>query len=88
MMYIPKYRPLLVIRTTAMHMLLDSVPFAHMHIHGHSLAPRAHKNAMLQEDCVTAVLSKASANTRASAHHPILTVFVVFRGSPCNRQPC
>ena len=59
-------------------MLLDSVPFTHMHIHGHSLAPRAHKNAKLQENYVIAVLSQASANTRASAHHPILTVLWFF----------
>ena len=62
-----------------MHMLLVSVPFTHMHIHGHSLAPKAHKNAKQQEDYVNTVLSRASDYTRASAHPPILTVLWFFK---------
>ena len=49
------FEPPLVIRTV-MHMLLVTVSFTHIHIHGHSLAPRAHKNGKLEEDHVTIII--------------------------------
>ena len=50
------FEPPLVIRTTVMHMLPINVSFTHMHILGHSLAPRAHKNGKLEEDHVTIII--------------------------------